>query len=195
MRLREKYQKEIIPKMMAKFGYKNVMAVPRLVKAVLNSGVGRNAREKDFVDGVASSLARISGQKPVLTKAKQSISAFKTRKGMTIGVAVTLRGKRMFDFAERLINIAFPRVRDFRGINPKQVDRQGNLTVGFKEHLAFPEIKADEIGNVHGLGVCLNTTAKTREEGLELFRLMGFPFREKDDEVEPRKEKKKKAQI
>lgn len=160
-----------------KFGYKNAMAVPRLVKAVINAGVGRNAKDKAFIDGVVSSLERISGQKPVLTKAKQSISAFKTRKGMVVGVAVTLRGRRMFDFAEKLVKITFPRIRDFRGIDPKQVDHSGNLAVGFKEHLAFPEIKADEVGNIHGLQVSLATTAKTYEEGLELFKLLGFPFK------------------
>ena len=177
MNLREKYKKEIVKKMTEKFGYKNVMAVPRLVKVVINSGVGRNAKDKNFVDGVVSSLERISGQKPMPTKSKQSISAFKTRKGMVIGVAVTLRGKRMFDFTEKLVNITFPRIRDFRGISAKQVDDHGNLAVGFKEHIAFPEIKADEVDNIHGLQVCLSTTAKTYEEGLELFKLMGFPFK------------------
>lgn len=177
MNLREKYQKEIAAKLKAKFGYKNIMAAPRLVKAVINAGVGRNAKDKNFIDGVASSLERISGQKPVLTKAKQSISAFKTRKGMVIGVAVTLRGRRMYDFADKLVNVTFPRIRDFRGLSAKQVDDQGNLAVGFKEHLAFPEVKADEVENIHGLQVCLSTTAKTREQGLELFKLMGFPFK------------------
>jgi len=191
--LKEKYQKEIIPKMEAKFGYKNHLAVPRLIKVVINSGVGKNAKDKAFVDSVASSLERISGQKPVFTKAKQSISAFKTRKGMIIGVAVTLRNKRMFDFVEKLVNITFPRIRDFRGINAKQVDNHGNLAVGFKENIAFPEIKADETDNVHGLGICLSTTAKTLEEGLELFRLMGFPF--KADESEPKLTKKKNKKI
>lgn len=177
MRLKEKYKKEIVAKMTEKFGYKNRLAAPRLVKAVINSGVGRNAKDKNFIDGVVSSLARISGQKPVLTKAKQSISAFKTRKGMIVGVAVTLRGQRMFDFTEKLVNITFPRIRDFRGLNVKQVDNRGNLAVGFKEHLAFPEIKADEVDHVHGLEVSLATTAKTYEEGLELFKSMGFPFK------------------
>jgi len=178
MKLKEKYQKEIAPKLKDKFGYSNVMAVPRLIKVVINAGVGRNAKDKAFIDGVVSSLERISGQKPVLTKAKQSISAFKTRKGMVIGVAVTLRGQRMFDFVEKLVKITFPRVRDFRGISLGQVDRCGNLAVGFKEHIAFPEIKADEADNIHGLEVCLATTAKTREQGLELFKLLGFPFKQ-----------------
>jgi len=190
MNLKEKYQKEIIPKMKAKFGYKNPMAVPRLLKVVINSGVGRNAKDKGFIDSVAGTLERISGQKPILTKAKQSISAFKTRKGMIIGVAVTLRNKRMFDFVEKLVNITFPRIRDFRGISAKQVDKRGNLAVGFKENVAFPEIKADETENVHGLSICLSTSAKTYEEGLELFRLIGFPFRV-EDEIETKKSKKR----
>jgi len=151
--------------------------VPKLTKVVINAGVGKNAKDKNFIDSVASSLERISGQKPVLTKAKQSISAFKTRKGMIIGVAVTLRGKRMFDLVEKLVNITFPRIRDFRGVSVKQVDDHGNLAVGFKEHIAFPEIKAEEVDNIHGLQICLSTTAKTYEEGLELFKLMGFPFK------------------
>lgn len=191
--LKEKFKKEIVPKMEAKFGYKNQLAVPRLVKVVINSGVGKNAKDKGFVDSVVSSIERISGQKPVLTKAKQSISAFKTRKGMVIGVAVTLRNKRMFDFVEKLVNITFPRIRDFRGINPKQVDNHGNLAVGFKECIAFPEIKADETENVHGLGICLSTTAKTYAEGLELFKLMGFPFNADESEFKKIKKNKKKV--
>lgn len=177
MTLKEKYKKEIVPKMTDKFGYKNLLAVPKLTKVVINAGVGKNAKDKNFIDSVAGSLERISGQKPVLTKAKQSISAFKTRKGMIIGVAVTLRGKRMFDLVEKLVNITFPRIRDFRGVSVKQVDDHGNLAVGFKEHIAFPEIKAEEVDNIHGLQICLSTTAKTYEEGLELFKLMGFPFK------------------
>ncbi len=177
MRLKARYQKEIAPALKAKFGYKNVMAAPRLVKVVLNAGVGRNAKDKAFIDSVASSLARISGQKPILTKAKKSISAFKTRKGMVIGVVVTLRGARMFDFVEKLVKITLPRIRDFRGLDLKQVDNQGNLAVGFKEHIAFPEIKADEVDNIHGLQVSLATTAKNYVQGLELFKLMGFPFK------------------
>ncbi|MDO8667610.1 MAG: 50S ribosomal protein L5 [bacterium] len=190
--LKERYKKEIIPKMAEKFGYKNQLAVPRLTKVVLNSGVGKNAKDKAFIDGVVSSLERISGQKTILTKAKQSVSAFKTRKGMVIGVAVTMRNKRMFDFVEKLVNITFPRIRDFRGISSKQVDNTGNLSVGFKEHVAFPEIKADETENVHGLGICLSTTAKTHEEGLELFRLIGFPFNADESEFKKIKKNKKK---
>lgn len=177
MNLREKYKNEIIPKMIEKFGYQNRMQVPRIVKVVVNSGVGKNAKDKNFVDGVADSIARISGQKPIQTKAKQSISAFKTRKGMIVGVAATLRGKRMYDFLEKLVNITFPRIRDFRGISEKNVDAKGNLSVGFKEHIAFPEIQSDAVENMHGLQVCVATTAKTRDEGLALFKLMGFSFK------------------
>lgn len=177
MRLQELYKKEILPKLKEKFGYKNNLQAPRLIKVVINVGVGRNAKDKSYVENAEKSLTRITGQKPMLTKAKKAISAFKIRQGMVIGVAVTLRGKRMYDFIDKLVNISFPRVRDFRGINDTQVDRTGNLTIGFKEHLAFPEIKADEIESTHGLEICIATTAKTREEGLELFRLMGFPFK------------------
>ncbi len=177
MRLQEKYKKEILPKLKEKFGYKNNLQVSKLDKVVINVGVGKHSKEKAYIDNVVDSLSRITGQKPVLTKAKKAISAFKTRQGMVVGVAVILRGKRMYDFTDKLINISFPRVRDFRGISEKQVDRTGNLTIGFREHLAFPEIKAEAVDNVHGLEVSIATTAKTREEGLELFKLMGFPFK------------------
>ncbi len=177
MRLQEKYKKEILPALKEKFGYKNNLQVPKLDKVVVNVGVGKHSKEKAYIDNVVSSLSRITGQKPILTKAKKAISAFKTRKGMIVGVAVILRGKRMYDFTDKLINISFPRVRDFRGISEKQVDKTGNLTIGFREHLSFPEIKAEEVDNVHGMEVSIATTAKTREEGLELFKLMGFPFK------------------
>ncbi|NCO79844.1 50S ribosomal protein L5 [Candidatus Falkowbacteria bacterium CG_4_9_14_3_um_filter_38_19] len=177
MRLKELYKKEIVPKMKEKFGYTNILAVPRLSKVVINVGVGRSSKEKAFIDNVVSSLSRISGQKPVLTKAKKSISAFKIRQGMIVGVMVTLRNKRMDDFVQKLVQITFPRIRDFRGISQKQVDRQGNLTVGLREHLAFGEIKADEVDSIHGAEISISTTAKTRQEGLELFKLLGFPFK------------------
>lgn len=177
MKLQELYKKEILPKLKEKFGYKNNLEAPKLVKVVVNVGVGRNHKDKAFIQNVQKTLTMITGQKPVLTKAKKAISAFKIREGLVIGVAVTLRGARMYDFLEKLVNITFPRVRDFRGIEEKQVDRTGNLTVGFKEHIAFPEIKADEIDNIHGLEVSIATTAKTKEEGVEFFRLLGFPFK------------------
>ncbi len=177
MRLKDKYKKEIIPQLKEKFRKKNNLEVPRIEKVVLNVGFGRHSKEKEYVKNVEDTLIRISGQRPVLTKAKKSISSFKIREGMIIGAMVTLRGNRMFDFLEKLINITFPRVRDFRGISTKSVDKSGNLNVGFQEHLSFPEIKSDEVDRVHGLSVCVTTTAKIREEGLELFRLMGFPFK------------------
>ncbi|MFA6106861.1 MAG: 50S ribosomal protein L5 [Patescibacteria group bacterium] len=177
MRLQEKYKKEILPKMKAKFGYKNEMQTPRVTKVTINVGVGRNAKEKAYIDEVIKSVAKIAGQKPVETKAKKSIATFKVRQGMIVGVMTTLRGRRMYDFLEKLVNISFPRVRDFRGISQSQVDRTGNLSVGFREHVVFPEIRTDEADNIHGLEVCVATTAKTREEGLELLKLMGFPFK------------------
>jgi large subunit ribosomal protein L5 len=177
MRLAEKYKKEISPKLKEKFGYKNIFSIPRAEKIVLNVGVGRFSKDKAHIDNVVDSLNRISGQKPVLTKAKKSISAFKVREGNIVGVMVTMRGKRMYDFLDRLINITFPRVRDFRGISEKHVDKRGNLSVGFKEHVAFPEIRLDEIEKVHGLEVSIVTNVTKRDEGLELFRMMGFPFK------------------
>jgi len=138
MRLQEKYKKEILPKLKAKFGYKNEMQAPRITKVTINVGVGRNAKEKAYIDEVVKSVARIAGQKPVETKAKKSIATFKVRQGMIVGVMATLRGRRMYDFLEKLVNISFPRVRDFRGINQSQVDRTGNLSVGFREHIVFP---------------------------------------------------------
>ncbi len=177
MRLKEQYKKEIIKKLMEQYGYKNVLAVPKIVKVVINIGFGKTAKEKSVIDNELDSLNRISGQKPILTKAKKSISAFKVKQGMVIGAMVTLRGKRMYDFIEKLIKITLPRIRDFRGLNQNQLDQQGNLMIGFRENLAFPEIKTDEIDKIHGLEVCINTNAKNRERGLALFKLMGFPFK------------------
>lgn len=177
MRLQELYKKQIIPKLKEKFGYKNDLQAPRLVKAVVNVGFGRHIKEKSYIDNVVDSLTRITGQKPILTKAKKSISSFKIREGMVIGACVTLRGTRMYDFVEKLIHVSFPRVRDFRGISEKSVDKSGNLTIGFREHLAFPEIMADEVENIYGLEVSLTTTAKTRKEALALFKILGFPFK------------------
>ncbi|MCU0679226.1 MAG: 50S ribosomal protein L5 [Planctomycetes bacterium] len=176
MRLKELYKKTIVPKLKEQFGYQNSLEAPKLVKVVVNVGFGRQAKEKAHVDNVAECLRRITGQKPVFTKAKKSVSAFKIRQGMVIGAAVTLRGARMYDFTEKLVNVTFPRVRDFRGLNPKAVDRTGSLTVGFREYLPFPEIKGDEVENIFGLEVCLATSAHSRDEGLALFTLLGFPF-------------------
>lgn len=180
MRLKEKYNKEVIKALKDKFGFTNVNQVPKIIKAVINIGVGRYAKEQAFVDNAEKSLIKITGQRPVRTKAKKSISAFKIREGMIVGLKVTLRHDRMFDFLEKLINVSFPRIRDFRGISDKMIDRTGNLTIGIKEHIAFPEIRADEIDNVHGLEICISTTARNKEEGLELFRQLGFPFKKEN---------------
>ena len=177
MKLHEKYNKEIKGAMQKKFGYRNAMATPKIVKVSINVGVGRNTKDKAFVDSVAGTLTRITGQKPIMTKARKSISAFKVREGQIVGVVATLRGERMYDFLDILINVTFPRVRDFRGISEKIIDKTGNISIGFKEHLPFPEVKADEVDNVHGLQITISTTARTREEGLELFRMFGFPFK------------------
>jgi len=177
MKLQEKYKKEIAPALKEKFGFKNVFEIPKVQKVVINVGFGRHAKEKAYIEAVANALGRIAGQKPVLTKAKKSISSFKIREGMTIGACVTLRGARMNDFLDKLINVTFPRVRDFRGITVKGIDKVGNMTIGFKDNLAFPEIKADEVDNMFGLEICMPTTAKTYEQGFELFKLMGFPFK------------------
>lgn len=177
MELQEIYKKNIASKLKEQFGYKNNLEAPRLKKVVINVGFGRRMKEKAFIDAVAAGLTRLSGQKPILTKAKKSISSFKIREGNVIGACVTLRGARMYDFVHKLINITFPRVRDFRGINEKGVDRTGNLTIGIREHIAFPEISADEVENVFGLEVCLASSAKTKAEGLAFYKLIGFPFK------------------
>jgi len=177
MRLKDKYKKEIAPQLIKDLKLDNVMEAPQITKVTLNVGFGRHVKDKAYIEAVQSALTRISGQKPVLTKARQSISSFKIREGMIIGASVTVRGQRMYDFVEKLINATYPRVRDFRGITKKHVDSTGNMTVGFKEHLAFPEIRAEEVDNVFGLEVCLTTSAKTKEEGLRLFELFGFPFK------------------
>jgi len=181
MRLKEKYNKQVIKALTEKFGFTNVNQVPKIIKTVINVGVGRNAKEQAFIDNAEKSLIKITGQRPVRTKAKKSISAFKIRQGMIVGLKVTLRQDRMFDFLEKLINVSFPRIRDFRGISDKMIDRTGNLTIGIKEHIAFPEIRVDEIDNVHGLEICISTTAKNRQEGLELFKQLGFPFKKDDN--------------
>ena len=176
-RLTEKYQKEVIPALKEKFGYKNNLAVPKINRVVINVGTGPGLKDPKFNDVVEGTLIRIAGQRPVKTTAKKSISNFKIRQGLVVGMMVTLRGKRMYDFVDKLINITLPRVRDFRGLETRSVDPQGNLNLGFKEHIAFPEIKSDEVEKIHGLQITLVTTAKTKEEGLELFKLLGFPFR------------------
>lgn len=175
--LREQYAKKIVPALMERFGYKNRMAVPKLKLVSVNVGMSTNLlKDPKIPETVEATLTRITGQKPVKTLAKKSIASFKVRQGQNIGMKVTLRGDRMWHFLEKLIHVTLPRVRDFRGISPKLVDKQGNLSMGFKEYIAFPEIRSDEIEKLHGVQVTVSTTAASREEGLELFRLMGFPF-------------------
>jgi len=175
--LREQYDKKIVPALMERFGYKNRMAVPKLKLVSVNVGMSTNLlKDPKIPETVEATLTRITGQKPVKTLAKKSIASFKIRQGQNIGMKVTLRGARMWHFLEKLIHVTLPRVRDFRGISPKLVDKQGNLSIGFKEYIAFPEIRPDEIEKLHGVQVTVTSTAKSREEGLELFKLMGFPF-------------------
>jgi large subunit ribosomal protein L5 len=175
--LQTQYQKEIVPALKEKFSLKNLMTVPRLKKVVINAGFGRYNKDKEYIENVEKALAAISGQKPVLTKAKKSISGFKLREGMIVGAMLTLRKKRMYDFVEKLVHVTFPRVRDFRGINKNSVDQSGNLTVGIKEHTAFSEIGSEDTDNIFGLEVTLVTNCKNREEGFELFKQLGFPFK------------------
>ena len=177
MRLKEKYNKEIVPALTKEFKYHNRFEVPKLVKVVVNVGVGRFTKDKAYIDNVCVTLAKITGQRPILNPARKSISAFKIREGMIVGVSVTLRGQRMYDFVEKLVAISLPRTRDFRGLNKKMVDNTGNLSIGIKESSCFPEVRSDALDKSHGLEICLATTAKTREEGLALFTLIGFPFK------------------
>lgn len=181
MKLQETYKKQILPELKEKLHFKNVMSVPKLSKVVINVGFGRNSKDKELIKLIENNLVALSGQKPVLNKAKKAISAFKIREGMIIGAKVTLRGKRMWDFVEKLINVYFPRVRDFRGLSDKAVDDSGNLTVGFKDILAFPEIEVGDLEKLHGLEICLNSTAKNREEGLALFKAFNFPLINKEE--------------
>ena len=176
-RLKEFYQTELVNEMMSKFSYKNKLAVPRIEKIVINMGVGEAKENSKFLDGAVKDLATISGQKPIVTKAKKSVAAFKLREGMSIGCKVTLRGDRMYEFADRLINIALPRVRDFRGVKSNSFDGRGNFTLGIKEQLIFPEIEYDKIDKIRGMDIVFVTTAKTDEEARELLRLFGMPFK------------------
>ncbi|MFA6322412.1 MAG: 50S ribosomal protein L5 [Candidatus Buchananbacteria bacterium] len=174
--IKEIYKKSAITALKEKFGYKNEMAAPKILKVVINVGAGQGLKDPKFNELAESTLMRITGQRPVKTLAKKSISNFKIREGLIVGLMVTLRGQRMYDFLNKLINITLPRVRDFRGLDPKSVDLQGNLNLGFREHISFPEIKSDEVERIHGLQICVVTSAKTHEEGLELLKLLGFPF-------------------
>jgi len=176
--LRENYEKQVVPALKNKFGYKNNLAIPRIEKVVVNVGTGQGLKDPKFNEVVEATLMRVTGQRPVKVAAKKSISNFKIRKGLIVGMVVTLRGKRRDDFIDKLVNITLPRVRDFRGLSLKSIDKHGNLNIGFREHIAFPEIKSDEVEKIHGVEISIITTAKTREEGIELLKLLGFPFRQ-----------------
>ncbi len=181
--LKEKYEKEIIPEMIKKHGYKNKMAVPKINKVVLNIGFGKKVASKTpkergkMGQAIAEHLSLIAGQKAVLTKSRKSIATFKIRKGMKIGAKITLRGKKMYHFVDRLINVALPRARDFRGIETKNVDQSGNLTIGIKEHIIFPEVSTEKMQNIFGFQVTVETTAKTKDQALVFLRMLGFPIK------------------
>jgi len=181
--IKEKYQKEVRGEMTKKFSYKNVMAVPKIDKVVINTGFGKivsqktNDEKKKFQDYISKQLTELVGQKPVLTEAKKSIATFKLREGNIIGAKVTLRGKRMYDFMDRLINVVLPRTRDFKGIKLSAIDQSGNLNFGIKEHIAFPEISPEKANYIFGIEITVVTSAKTREEGEALLRLLDFPLR------------------
>ena len=176
-RLQEKYQKEVVPALTEKFGYKNVMQLPKIEKIIINMGVGEAVGNPKALDSAVSDLTIISGQKPLLTRAKKSLAAWKLRAGMPIGCKVTLRGVRMYQFLDKFMNVALPRVRDFRGVSDKAFDGRGNYAVGLKEQLIFPEIEYDKIDKIRGMNIVIVTTAKTDEEARELLKLMGMPFK------------------
>ncbi|BDG62232.1 50S ribosomal protein L5 [Caldinitratiruptor microaerophilus] len=177
-RLREKYLKEVVPALQKRFGYKSPMQVPRIEKVVLNMGVGEAVHNEKALDAAVNDLATITGQRPVITRARKSIAAFKIRQGNPIGAKVTLRGERMWDFLDRLIHVALPRVRDFRGVSPKAFDGRGNYSLGLKEQLIFPEIDYDKVDKIRGMDVVIVTTARTDEEAKALLAGLGMPFRE-----------------
>ncbi len=176
-RLKDKYDKEVVSLLNEKFAYKNVMEIPKIVKVVVNMGVGDAVADPKMLDVAANDLLQITGQKPLITRAKKSIAAFKLREGMPIGCKVTLRGDRMYYFLDKLFNVSLPRIRDFRGISTNGFDGRGNYTLGLKEQLIFPEISIDKVDKVRGMDITIVTTAKTDAEGLELLRAMGMPFK------------------
>jgi len=173
----EFYKKEVIPALMRRFKYKNIMEVPKIEKIVVNIGMGEAIQNIKTLDSASNDIMAITGQKPVITKAKKSIASFKLRAGMPIGVMVTLRGARMYEFLHKLVMIVLPRVRDFKGVSPKSFDGRGNYTLGLREQIIFPEIDYDKIDKIRGMNITITTTAKTDEEGYELIKLMGMPFR------------------
>ena len=178
-RLKDKYRKEVVPALMKQFGYGNIMEVPRLEKAVINMGVGAAVQDPKQLDSAVKDMSLISGQKPVVTKAKKSIANFKIREGMRIGAKVTLRGEMMYEFLDKFFNVALPRVRDFGGVSPSSFDGRGNFAMGLREQLVFPEIDYDSVDKVRGMDIVIGTTAKTDEEARALLKLMGMPFRER----------------
>lgn len=176
-RLREVYKSEVVTKLMDEFGYKNVMEVPRITKVTLNMGVGEAVGDKKLMENAVADMTAIAGQKPLVTKARRSVAGFKIREGWPIGCKVTLRSTQMWEFLDRLIDISLPRVRDFRGINPKSFDGRGNYSMGVREQIIFPEIEYDKVDRVRGLDVTITTTAKTNDEGRALLKALQFPFR------------------
>jgi large subunit ribosomal protein L5 len=177
-RLREQYLKTVVPELTKEFGYTNVMAVPKLDKVTVNVGMGEATQNPKIIDVAVNELTAISGQKPVITKAKKSVAAFKLREGMSIGCMVTLRGAQMYEFLDRLMNVALPRVRDFRGVSSKSFDGRGNYTLGVKDQLIFPEIDYNKVDKMRGMNICITTTAKTDAEALALLKHLGMPFRQ-----------------
>ena len=173
----EKYKKEVIPTMKEKFGYQNDLAVPRIIKVAVNIGIGKALKDKKMQETISKDLAMITGQKPVPCLAKGAISGFKIRKGMKVGLKTTLRGKKMYEFLDRLVGATIPRIRDFRGLLEKSIDKEGNLTIGMKEHIVFPEIAHEDVRLIFGLEITVVTNAKDRNEAVELFRLLGFPIK------------------
>ncbi|MBI4919904.1 50S ribosomal protein L5 [Candidatus Azambacteria bacterium] len=176
-KFKDNYQKKIIPALKKELGVKSVMALPRLKKVVINIGLGRSLKDEKFLEVATKDLALIAGQKLKTTAAKQSIANFKTRQGMIVGAMATLRGERMYDFVSRLIDVALPRSRDFRGLNPKSIDKSGNLTIGVKEHIVFPEIKGEEVRNIFGFEITFAVKAKNRDEAIVLYKTLGFPMK------------------
>ena len=179
LRLKEKYQKEIIDKLKEEFGYKNSLAVPKIEKVVINVGIGKLIDDDKAKENIVHDLTMICGQKPNFRAAKKAIAGFKIREGSTVGLAVTLRGQKMYDFLDRLIHISLPRGRDFHGLALKSIDKNGNFTIGIKEQIIFPEISAEHAKNIFGFEICIKTTAKSKKEATALFKLMGFPLQRK----------------
>ncbi|MCK5875966.1 MAG: 50S ribosomal protein L5 [Alcanivoracaceae bacterium] len=174
---KKKYDSEIVPKLLKEFGYKNVMEVPRITKVTLNMGVGEASQDRKAIDGAVTDMTKLSGQKPVVTLARKSVAGFKIREGWPIGVKVTLRSERMYEFLERLVSVAVPRVRDFRGLNAKSFDGRGNYSMGLREQIVFPEIEFDKVDKLRGLDITVTTTAKTDDEARALLRAFNFPLK------------------